>query len=137
MRRRWWIVVLVLCVAVLAVGAATAALALTHKGPFDTSLPFDRTVWQDRHQKAGVRLRMAERLVWRHALDGKSRTEVVSMLGPPNATADWPQWDLAYRLGPVGILDNGGLVIRFGQDGRVSVARIAQQPISPSDSESD
>jgi hypothetical protein len=81
-RRRWWIVVLVLCVVVLAVGAATAALALTHSGPFDTSLPFALAAWQDRHAKAGVRLRMAERLVWRHALDGKSRAEVLSMLGP-------------------------------------------------------
>jgi len=88
MRKRWWIVVLVLSVTVLAVGAATAALALTHSGPFDTSLPFDQAVWQDRHQKAGVRLRMADWLVAHHALDGKSRSEAVSMLGSPNAALD-------------------------------------------------
>ena len=134
LRSRWWIAVLVVvAVAVLAAGAVTAALALTHKGPFDTSLPFDRTAWQDRHAKAGVRLRMAEGLVWRHALDGKSRAEVVSMLGASNAADIWPQWDLAYWLGPVGILADGGLVVSFGQDDHVSEVRIVQQPVSPSD----
>ena len=133
MRRRWLIVVLAVYGVVLAAGAATAALALTHSGPFDTSLPFDRAVWQDRHQKTGVRLRMAERLVWRHELDGKSRAEVASMLGSPNAGYAWPGWDLAYRVAPLGLgLDEGALVVRFGQDGRTSEARIVQRPISPS-----
>jgi len=132
LRSCWWIAVLVLTVVILAAGAVTAGLVLTHRGPFDTSLPFDRAVWQDHHRKADVRLRMADWLVARHALDGKSRSEVISMLGSPNGAPFWPEWDLAYDLGLVGIgLDYHGLVMRLGQDGRVSEARVVQQPVSP------
>ena len=132
MRSRWWIVVLVLTVVILATFAVTAGLALTHRGPFDTSLPFDRVAWQDHHRKADVRLRMADWLVAQHALDGKSRSEVISMLGSPSPAPFWPDWDLAYDLGEVGFgLDYDGLVMRLGQDGRVSEVRIVQQPVSP------
>ena len=50
---------------------------------------------------------------------GKSRPEVVAMLGRPHGGTYWPEWDLAYYLGPergwVGIdsVDDSGFGFRF------------------------
>jgi hypothetical protein len=43
---------------------------------------FDQAIWLDEKQEA-ARLAMADRIVERRLLDGKSRTEVVAMLGAP------------------------------------------------------
>src|SRR5262245_24472150 len=84
---------------------------------------FDSATWQDDVQvEKGVRLAMADSLVDRDGLIGKTRNEVLQMLGEQSPEPYFAQWDLRYWLGPergfIGI-DSEWLVLRFGADGRV------------------
>lgn len=87
---------------------------------------FDRTVWLDQRQER-ARLAMADRIVARRVLDGKTRAEVIAMLGEPPPTAYFPDWDFVYRLGMergfMGI-DSEWLVVRLDSSGRAVDARI-------------
>lgn len=113
----WWLVLAV---------AATAALAtvqhLVHPGR-----AFDAALWQDdARTRSGIRLRMADRLLAEGTLVGRTRAEVVAMLGEPQPTAYFADWDLVYWLGPErGLfrIDSEWLVLRSGSDGRVDEAR--------------
>jgi hypothetical protein len=72
---------------------------------------------------------MADRLVARGTLHGKTRAEVVEMLGEPPPTEYFHEWDLVYWLGPERSffpVDSEWLVIRFSPDGRVAEYRIAR-----------
>jgi hypothetical protein len=96
--------------------------------------PFDRAAWLDDTQvRQGARLKMADRLVVRHSLHGKSRAEVLGLLGSPPKEAYFQEYDLVYWLGRerppllsflfVGI-DSEWLVVKFGASQRVSKVRI-------------
>jgi hypothetical protein len=91
---------------------------------------FDPVAWQDEAQvRQEVRLGMADRLVAQGTLHGKTRTEVVEMLGEPPLTEYFRDWDLVYWLGPErGFIriDSEWLVIRLSPDGRVSEYRIVR-----------
>ena len=70
---------------------------------------------------------MADRLLARGTLLGKSRAEVVAMLGEPPETEYFREWHLVYRLGPErGLfgIDSEWLVLRIREDGRVAECRI-------------
>jgi len=91
------------------------------------TLAFDPVAWRDEVQvQQGVRLGMADRLVARRMLLGKTREEVVELLGEPDTSL--PDWDMAYNLGT----DDRGfifpelawLVLRLGKDERVVQYRI-------------
>jgi hypothetical protein len=43
---------------------------------------------------------MVDSLMERRLLDGLTRPQVVELLGPPDATRKWRDWDLVYCLGP-------------------------------------
>ena len=53
----------------------------------------------------------------RRLLDGRTRPEVVELLGPADDTSKWRDWDLVYHLGPErkGLfrIDSEWLVIRL------------------------
>ena len=87
---------------------------------------FDSKGWQnnvlDGNPNWPTRLRMVDDLLKRHLLDGRSRKEVESLLGPGSHTEYFPNWDLAYRLGPErGFIriDSEWLVIRLDSAARV------------------
>lgn len=91
---------------------------------------FDPAVWHDEaHVKQGARLQMADRLIARQALLGRTRAKVVTMLGEPPETAYFANWDLVYWLGPergLMSIDSEWLVMRLGHDGKVVESRIVR-----------
>jgi hypothetical protein len=92
---------------------------------------FDAALWRDESRMAdGVRQDMARRLLARNTLIGKTRAEVVEMLGEPSyCMRDGPwEWkddpkgpNMVYQLGPgpSGFYSER-LTVRIGPDGRVS-----------------
>jgi hypothetical protein len=118
-RRRMFIVTL----AVIAVAALTWAL-------WPSGRSFDPVTWNDKTQvKAGVRLAMADRIVARRMLSGKTRPEVIAMLGEPPKTDYFSDWDLVYWLGNERgfiSIDSEWLVVRFDAHKRVLEYRIVR-----------
>ena len=78
--------------------------------------------WKRRH-------RMADWLVFSHALIGKTRADVVGQLGEPPPTDYFREWSMVYNLGlerGFFSIDSEWLVARIGQDGRVEETRIVR-----------
>jgi hypothetical protein len=91
---------------------------------------FDSIRWQEEsHVKQGARLGMADSLVAHRTLLGKTRSEVVELLGEPPPTEYFRDWDLVYWLGPERgfiSIDSEWLVLRLAEDGRVQENRIVR-----------
>ncbi len=91
---------------------------------------FDAAAWNDKAQvESGVRLSMADRLLADGVLVGRTRAEVVAMLGEPPPTGYFAEWDLVYWLGPERgfiSIDSEWLVARLGSDGRVTHAQLVR-----------
>jgi hypothetical protein len=95
-------------------------------------IPFERAAW-DRYQSKwldifSTRARMADALLSSGSLLGKSRGEIVLLLGEPPPTDYFSDWNLVYQLGAErGLIsiDSEWLIIRIGKDGRTSDARLA------------
>jgi hypothetical protein len=121
-RRMRWVVI---AIAVLSLG-----IALTVRQFWFPGQEFDPIAWADETQIGqGVRLGMADRLLARGTLNGKTRAEVVEMLGEPPTTEYFSDWDLVYWLGPERgfiSIDSEWLVVRFGPDGRVTNNRLVR-----------
>lgn len=108
------------------VGAAimiAIAVAAVHQVWFP-GRPFDRAAWTAAFDASNtVRAEMADRMIARRTLLGKSRADVVAMLGDPSTDGYFNEWDLVYWLGPErGFIriDSEWLVLRLGADGRVA-----------------
>lgn len=74
-----------------------------------------------------ARLRMVDDLLDEGQLRGLDRDSVLALLGPPEITTRWPDWDIIYWLGPErGFIriDSEWLGIQFGSDGRVVATEI-------------
>jgi hypothetical protein len=108
----------------IVLGISTLAYAVDNT--FFPGKPFDATVWRERESRDnGARQQMADRLISRHSLDGRTRAEVQSMLGTPS----WPSSDSSLHyllgrerplLGPLVPSSNcEWLTIHFGKDDRV------------------
>ena len=90
---------------------------------------FDPSLWSNPATPASVRLRMAEDLVDNKKMVGLTRQEVVAQLGEPPKTEYFKNFDLVYYLGPERgfvSVDSEWLVMKLGQDGRVTRAIIAR-----------
>lgn len=126
----------------LAVGAAvgvTALLALDTARRAILPLPMDRCGvrqfdaqrWQDRtraYSRDAVRGCMVDDLLRRRLLEGRTRDEVVALLGEPRRSVFFGDYDLVYWLGPERSLlsiDSEWLLLRLGADGRVTEIRLA------------
>jgi hypothetical protein len=92
--------------------------------------PFDPVAWQDPVRvKQGVRLAMADRLVAKGTMLGKTRSQVVRSLGEPSGEGYFKDWDLVYWLGPERgfiCIDSEWLVLRLGGNGQVVESRIVR-----------
>lgn len=112
--------------ALLAIAFLLAACGLAiavHYAPWRQS--FDPVLWNDEEIALGERREMADDLIARRLLDGMRRSEVVALLGEPPPTEYFRDWDLVYWLGvPYQNIDSLWLVVRFGDDERVSEYRI-------------
>ena len=92
---------------------------------------FDAEQWQVNASQRGtkVRLAMADRIVARKTLKGKTRTQVTDMLGKPPTTDYFSDWDLVYWLGPergfLGI-DSEWLVVKLDRNGIVDDYKIVR-----------
>ena len=92
---------------------------------------FDAEQWQVNASQRGakVRLAMADRIVARKMLSGKTRTQVTEILGKPPATDYRSDWDLVYWLGPergfLGI-DSEWLVVKLDQNDVVADVKIVR-----------
>ena len=110
----------------VALGASLGCTS-TSEPPVST---FDSNAWKDlekTNQEPYARRTMADELVDRHVLQGKSRPEVIEMLGEPTETEYFADWDVVYWLGPQRgffAVDSEWLVIRFDESGRVSEAKV-------------
>ena len=95
-------------------------------------LPFEKNQWRAARQgnqyESTIRHRMADDLVASRALLGKSRAEVVDLLGEVTITDKWSDWDMAYLLGlerGFGAIDSEWLVLRLERD-RVIDAKVTR-----------
>lgn len=88
---------------------------------------FDPVAWRnDAETGSGVRQSMADGLVARRSLIGRTREEVVEMLGEPPETGYFKRYDLVYWLGDERgfiSIDSEWLMIRI-VDGHVLEAEI-------------
>ena len=76
-----------------------------------------------------ARLRMVDDLLETHELQGLSRAELESLLGPADETGYFRKWDLVYWLGPERgwiRIDSEWLVLRLDGKGRVSEYQLAR-----------
>ena len=123
-----WRRALGLLAVVIAVGLSAIAVTNYWKS---RPLPFDRVVWDARAQDLEDfrRHRMADWLIRERQLIGKSRAELISLLGEPTATSHFRDYDLVYILGNERgwiSIDSEWLLINLDGAGRVSVAEIGR-----------
>jgi hypothetical protein len=90
-------------------------------------MPFSTAEWRDAQAgAANVRIRMINDLLSRYPLIGRTRQQVIGLLGEPQKTVYFKDWDLVYLLGPerswMGI-DSEWLVLRLNKDGTVTDAK--------------
>ena len=89
---------------------------------------FDAALWQDPSQvDTGIRIRMVDDLLTRQQLQGMTRQQIVDLLGDPEDTPYFRDWDLVYWLGPergLFSIDSEWLVIRLDPQGRVAEYRL-------------
>lgn len=72
---------------------------------------------------------MVDDLLRSNILRGKTRADVIALLGDPTQTDKWTDWDLVYWLGPersyIAAIDSEWLVVRLADD-RVVEARLVR-----------
>jgi hypothetical protein len=62
---------------------------------------FDPVAWQGQKSISNeVRIRMVDDLLRRHRFEGMTRQQVTAILGEPDKTEYFREWDLVYWLGP-------------------------------------
>jgi hypothetical protein len=85
---------------------------------------FDAAAWRaETHLTNAVRIRMVDDLLRRHNFRGMTRDQVTAIIGEPDKTGYFRDWDMVYWLGPErGFIriDSEWLVFRL--DGQKKVA---------------
>jgi outer membrane protein assembly factor BamE (lipoprotein component of BamABCDE complex) len=110
----------------LAAAMLGAAWLLAGCVPHEPGRPFDPVAWRARGDGDGVRVQMIDDLLRRHQLKGRTRAEIIELLGEPTETDKFNTWDMVYWLGPERTggsvwlsMDSEWLVLDLGADGRV------------------
>ena len=102
--------------------------ALRHRQSFDAAL-WSRPDTPARDALWPPRLCMVDDLLKKYQFQGMSRGEVVALLGEPDGTESFRDWDLVYWLGPErGFLriDSEWLVLRLDDQEKVAEYRITR-----------
>ena len=104
---------------------AAGAIPYEAGGEYVPRTSFDSSGWQDSARvfsQDPIRIRMVDDLLERHELDEMTRAEVVALLGEPDKTPYFREWDMVYWLGPerglMGI-DSEWLVLRLDEHHQV------------------
>lgn len=91
---------------------------------------FDPVAWKAGNlARDAVRIRMIDDLLSRHDFHGMSKSQVIAIIGEPDQTDYFNDWDLVYCLGPErGFLsiDSEWLVLRFDNAGKIIDYRIVR-----------
>ena len=97
------------------------------------AVKFDSASWKARSLDDDymwpTRLRMADDLLDSGRLSSVSRAQVEELLGPPDETSYFQDWDMVYNLGPErGFIriDSEWLVVRLDAKGAVQEARLVR-----------
>ena len=99
-------------------------------GEYLARTSFNSSAWQDSARvfsQDPVRIRMVGDLLKRHSLDEMTRAEVVALLGEPDDTPYFRDWDMVYWLGPErGLIsiDSEWLVLRLDEHQQVVGHRV-------------
>src|SRR5688572_29785136 len=98
-RRCRWLAIILAALAVI-VAALAFMTGLSVRRSRLPGEPFDAVAWQDEVKiEQGVRRGMADRLVAEGTLIGKTRAEVVELLGEPTPIGYFADWHMVYWLG--------------------------------------
>jgi hypothetical protein len=93
---------------------------------------FDPVAWKtERHRNFtnAVRIRMVDDLLRRHAFRGMTRDQVTGIIGEPDKTEYFKDWDMVYWLGPERgfiSIDSEWLVFRLDDQKKVTDYRIVR-----------
>jgi hypothetical protein len=92
--------------------------------------PFDAVAWKSEKALTNdVRIRMVDDLLRRNSFRGMTREQVIAIIGVPDKTEYFKEWDLVYWLGPergfIGI-DSEWLVFRLDSQKKVTDLRIVR-----------
>ncbi len=93
-------------------------------------MPFDATAWKSapvEFSHESVRLRMVDDFLNSHAPAGKTRQQIVAMLGEPDDTEYMRSYDMVYQLGQergAFPIDSEWLVMRLDDADIVTEARL-------------
>ena len=91
---------------------------------------FSPEAWQRNERRVltgAPRIDMVNDLLSEHALVGRTHSEAVALLGEPEDTDYFADFDMVYWLGPERgfiSIDSEWLVLRLGEDGRVTERRV-------------
>jgi len=127
------LLVTIVCCSVVAIMVmlGTTAFLVIDTGVNTRPLAFDAERWRREPatlDHSSVRLRMVDDLLDQSILTGLARKEVIHLLGNPERTDYFSDWDLVYVLGPeCGFIsvDYEWLLIRLDESGHVFDATTA------------
>lgn len=115
----------------LVIAAIAAAGMVAARSQWFPGEMFDRAAWQDQVRTAeGGRGAMAERLIARNELKGRTRAEVIDMLGEPTRTDKLRNWSMVYYLGaglPQPGVESDWLALLIDGSGLVTEVRIVRE----------
>ncbi|MFO0773935.1 MAG: hypothetical protein U0172_04625 [Nitrospiraceae bacterium] len=95
-------------------------------------IAFDTNVWKAKGQATAIwpdRLRMVDDLIANVPLQGRTKENVLALLGPGDLTDYFQDWDQVYWLGPERgwlRIDSEWLVLRYDSAGHVSDYRLVR-----------
>ncbi len=92
--------------------------------------PFNAAAWQgEKALTNDVRIRMVDDLLRLHSFRGMTREQVTAIVGEPDKTESFKEWDLVYWLGPERgwmSIDSEWLVFRLDGQKKVTDYRIVR-----------
>lgn len=92
--------------------------------------PFDSAAWKgEKTLTNDIRIRMVDDSLRRHSFRGMTRDQVTGIIGEPDKTEHFKNWDLVYWLGPERgfmSIDSEWLVFRLNGQKKVTEFRIVR-----------
>ncbi len=118
---------LILTILLVLIAMASATFLFTSQsGEAQMAIKFDKKIWTDDksiYDTPNIRLQMIDDVISNQLAVGKSRDEVIEILGKPTDTPYFKDYDLVYWLGDEKSLinvDSAWLVIKLDDQGNVT-----------------